>query len=255
MPTVALIQPAPIDHGLQAAPVRPDQGLAWLVLADGGAAAAMSALAPLRSVRVTGDADEFQQALTSPGLRVVVCCEPPARPSEIEFVLAERARRPGLRIVHISAPAAVERRLAALRAGFDDAVPSSISAAELAGRLAWRDAQGLTGTVASRRIRFGDGLELDLAAHELRRHGRPVHLRPKEFGLLALLALSPGRAWTRDELLTQVWGAPAAGEDRGGRTVDVHVRWLRAKIEADPEQPRCLITVRGVGYRLDGPDR
>ena len=74
-----------------------------------------------------------------------------------------------------------------------------------------------------------------------------LHLRPKEFGLLALLAAHPGRAYTRVELLDRVWGSP-----RGtGRTVDVHVRWLRSRIESDPEQSVTLVIVRGVGYRLD----
>jgi DNA-binding response OmpR family regulator len=160
-----------------------------------------------------------------------------------------------MRIIHVSAPADVEHRLAALRAGFDDALPSSISPAELAGRLSLLDAQVAAVPARGNRLRFGDGLELDLAAHELRRHGRPVHLRPKEFGLLALLASNPGKAWTREELLVLVWGAARQPDERGGRTVDVHVRWLRSKIELDPDQPTCLVTVRGVGYRLDGPDR
>jgi DNA-binding response OmpR family regulator len=98
----------------------------------------------------------------------------------------------------------------------------------------------------------GDGPELDLAGHELRRQGEVVHLRPKELGLLALLAAHPGRAYTRWELLDRVWGP---GHDAGTRTVDVHVRWLRAKVEPDPGRPVHLITVRGVGYRLDPPQR
>jgi DNA-binding response OmpR family regulator len=79
-----------------------------------------------------------------------------------------------------------------------------------------------------------------------------VHLRPKEFGLLAMLAGHPGRAWTRRQLMDRVWGPGHAGESR---TVDVHVRWLRSKIEPDPAHPVRLVTVRGVGYRLDGSHR
>jgi DNA-binding response OmpR family regulator len=159
-----------------------------------------------------------------------------------------------MRIIHLSPSADIDRRLAALRAGFDDALPSSISAAELIGRLAWQDSQASRASVGEHRLRFGDDLELDLSAHELRRRGQRVHLRPKEFGLLALLASTPGRAWTREELLGRVWGS-AEPADRGARTVDVHIRWLRSKIELNPEQPTCLVTVRGTGYRLDGPDR
>ena len=100
-------------------------------------------------------------------------------------------------------------------------------------------------------IQLGDGLVLNLAAHELRREGDRVHLRPKEYGLLALLAVHPGRAYTRRQLLDRVWGAEHDGDPR---TVDVHVRWLRSKIEAEPARPVHLVTMRGVGYRLEPPD-
>lgn len=100
-------------------------------------------------------------------------------------------------------------------------------------------------------LEFGDAFELDTLAHELRHRGRRIHLRPKEFGLLALLAAHPGRAYTRAELLDRVWGR----RHGAGRTVDVHVRWLRSKIEPDPERPATLVTVRGVGYRLDPAPR
>jgi DNA-binding response OmpR family regulator len=99
-------------------------------------------------------------------------------------------------------------------------------------------------------LAIGEDLQLDLAAHELRRGTQVIHLRPKEFGLLALLAAHPGRAYTRRELLHVVWGPAHIG---GPRTVDVHVRWLRSKIETQPSSPALLVTVRGVGYRLDEP--
>jgi DNA-binding response OmpR family regulator len=91
-------------------------------------------------------------------------------------------------------------------------------------------------------------VELDLLARELRRAGRPVHVRPKEFLLLAILAANPGRAFSRRQLLDLAWD-PQRGIDT--RTVDVHVHWLRAKIEAFPRRPTHLVTVRGYGYRLD----
>ncbi|MBA3851001.1 MAG: winged helix-turn-helix transcriptional regulator [Chloroflexi bacterium] len=102
------------------------------------------------------------------------------------------------------------------------------------------------------RLRVSDGIDLDLDSRELRRDGRAVHLRPKEFGLLDLLARHPGRTFTRRQLLDRVWGSDRDGDPR---TVDVHVRWLREKLEEDPEHPRLLMTVRGVGYRLDRGDR
>jgi DNA-binding response OmpR family regulator len=95
-------------------------------------------------------------------------------------------------------------------------------------------------------VRLGE-LEIDTAARTVRRGGHAVHLKPKEFELLAFLAQNRGRVFTRDQLLENVWGYEFDGDTR---TVDVHVRWLREKIEETPSQPRLLETVRGVGYRF-----
>lgn len=92
------------------------------------------------------------------------------------------------------------------------------------------------------------GFELDVAGHELRHAGAPVHLRPREYSLLATLAANPGRAFTRRELVDLAWGVDHA---IGLRAVDVHVHWLRSKIEPEPRRPAHLVTVRGFGYRLD----
>jgi DNA-binding response OmpR family regulator len=93
-------------------------------------------------------------------------------------------------------------------------------------------------------------MELDLGRQALWRDGTWVHLRPKEARLLELFARSPGRVHSRAQILERVWGPAHAGDPR---TVDVHVRWLRAKIERDPHAPTRLLTVRGVGYRLEPP--
>ncbi len=102
--------------------------------------------------------------------------------------------------------------------------------------------------VAPSVVRAGE-LELDLARHRVSSGGSILDLSPKEFDLLALLMSNPGRAFSRDYLLDRVWGYDYAGETR---TVDVHVRWLRKKIEADPARPHHLLTVRGVGYKFEG---
>ena len=83
----------------------------------------------------------------------------------------------------------------------------------------------------------------------VRRAGAAVEMKPREFDLLALLVKNAGRAFSRDQILQQLWGHDYYGDSR---TVDVHVRWLREKIEPDPSKPRRLVTVRGVGYRFDG---
>jgi DNA-binding response OmpR family regulator len=104
----------------------------------------------------------------------------------------------------------------------------------------------LVGTVT--RLPVAESVVLDLLAHELRRDGRTIPLRPKEYELLGTLAANPGRAFSRRQLLDLVWDRE---RDIDTRTVDVHVHWLRVKIEATPRHPTHLITVRGFGYRLD----
>jgi two-component system OmpR family response regulator len=96
-------------------------------------------------------------------------------------------------------------------------------------------------------IKAGD-LEIDVRRHRVLCRGSQTDLTPTEFALLAFLARNAGRVFTRDQLLQNVWGYDYAGDTR---TVDVHIRWLRQKIEADPSRPRHLLTVRGVGYKLE----
>jgi DNA-binding response OmpR family regulator len=92
-------------------------------------------------------------------------------------------------------------------------------------------------------------LVIDPLRREVTREGEPLRLKPKEYELLLFLAQNRGIALDRDQILEQVWGRE---RDVGSRTVDVHVRWLREKIESDPARPQRIITVRGVGYRFDG---
>lgn len=91
-------------------------------------------------------------------------------------------------------------------------------------------------------------LTIDPAAHTVTIAGRPVDLPPREFDLLHALALEAGRVVTVDDLLARVWGAEYEGESQ---VVYVHIRWLREKIEEDPHHPRRIITVRGLGYKLE----
>jgi DNA-binding response OmpR family regulator len=83
------------------------------------------------------------------------------------------------------------------------------------------------------------------------RKGKEIALKPKEFELLTFLARHPGQVFTREQVLDQVWGYGYIGDNR---TVDVHVRWLREKIEKHPSKPVLLETVRGVGYRMRAPE-
>lgn len=135
-----------------------------------------------------------------------------------------------------------------LELGADDYVTKPFSLRELTARiraiLRRSDAAGPSSRPAL--VDLGR-VQLDLAGHRVLRDGLPVPVKPKAFELLAFLVRHPGQVFTRDQLLAQVWGYEYGGETR---TVDVHVHWLRAELEADPAEPRILQTVRGVGYVL-----
>jgi len=222
----------------------------WLVLATDGSATELERLTPHAiSVRTVADPDIFRERLTSDRPRVAIIAEPPARAAELDLAGGERRRRRhSLRTIHLSPEPSIRQRIAALRAGFDEALPQTVDPLELFERVTLLDAQARLRR--SERLPVADGYELDLVAHELRFDGAAVHLRPKEFQLLAALATHPGRAYTRRQLLDRAWGHDQVGDPR---TVDVHVRWLRSKIERQPDRPIHLVTVRGVGYRLDPP--
>jgi len=97
-------------------------------------------------------------------------------------------------------------------------------------------------------IKSGD-LEIDLTSHVIKLTGENLEMKPREFDLLVMLASSKGRAFTRGQILERLWGHEYIGDIR---TVDVHVRWVREKIEVDPGKPSRIVTIRGVGYRFDG---
>lgn len=157
-----------------------------------------------------------------------------------------RVVRSSTRTLYLTPRSAESERLAALEAGVDDVVSEPITRSELAGRLRLLLRRARP-TIRSR-LPIGHHLELDLDRHELWRDGVWVHLRPKEARLLELFARAPGRVLSREHILEHVWGPDHVGDPR---TVDVHVRWLRAKLEPRPHAPVCLLTVRGVGYRLE----
>ena len=94
-----------------------------------------------------------------------------------------------------------------------------------------------------------DELVIDIDRHEVTESGRPIALTPKEFELLLLLVKNQGKVLSRDMLLETVWGYDYGGETR---TVDVHIRRLRQKLNDDPTNPRYIHTVHGVGYKVEG---
>ena len=141
-------------------------------------------------------------------------------------------------------------RIAGLEMGADDYLPKPFSMGELHARiraiLRRSDrAQGINRDV----LHIGT-IKLDAGSRRIWRENNELQLSQKEFDLLACLMRNRGLALSRDVLLERVWGFDYVGD---GRTVDVHVRWLREKIETDPSAPEYLQTVRGIGYRFDLP--
>jgi DNA-binding response OmpR family regulator len=149
-------------------------------------------------------------------------------------------------IVMVTARADTHDVVAGLEAGADDYLTKPFAPKELSARIRALLRRARTSEVSSPHLRFGD-LEIVPDEGVVRRNGRDVHLTKTEFRVLVELAQSPGRVFSREVLLERIWGYGYFGD---GRLVDVHVRRLRTKIEADPANPRHVVTVRGLGYKL-----
>lgn len=151
--------------------------------------------------------------------------------------------------IMIMTGAAVEEqdKVVGLRFGADDYLVKPFGIAEFSARVeALLRRSSIYAAGRDRELRVGD-LIIDQEAYTVRRHGEPVDLTPKEFELLVALAEYPNRVRTRDYLLERVWGYTS---EIRTRTLDMHVRRLREKLEEDPAEPRLIQTVIGVGYKL-----
>jgi two-component system, OmpR family, response regulator RegX3 len=152
-------------------------------------------------------------------------------------------------IIMVTAKDAEADKVSGLEIGADDYVTKPFSVRELVSRV----------RAHLRRVEMGGGsggpdgalragpVELDADRHEVRVRGELVQLPPKEFALLAMLLRLKGRLLTRDHLIAEVWGADYFGDTK---TLDVHMKRLRQKVEEDPHRPAHLLTVRGLGYRF-----
>lgn len=154
----------------------------------------------------------------------------------------------GVPIIMVTARNRTEDVILGLEAGADDYMTKPFDTGELCARIRalLRRANGANGSRTAHRV-FGD-LEIRPDEGRVLRDGREIKLTKTEFKLLCELASAPDKVFSRELLLDRVWGYGYFGD---GRLVDVHVRRLRTKIEADPANPRHVVTVRGLGYRLD----
>jgi DNA-binding response OmpR family regulator len=152
-------------------------------------------------------------------------------------------------------------RVVGLEVGADDYMGKPFSMRELMARvkaMLRRDrmirqevgaVQPVPAAVPTTQVLAFDNLIIDMDRREISLNGAPLPMKPKEYELLTFLAQHPGHMLSREYILEHLWGWEYIGDSR---TVDVHVRWLREKIEEDPANPRRIITIRGAGYRFEG---
>ena len=167
-------------------------------------------------------------------------------------VLGDLRRTSEVPVILVSALGEEADRVLGLKMGADDYVVKPFSAAELSARvesvLRRAALRAAPQPAATNRLAF-EGLVIDLQTREVKVRGEKAEMTAKEFDLLAFLAGSPRQVFTRDQLLQQVWAS--SSDWQSDATITEHVRRLRRKIEEDPDNPRWITTVRGVGYRFE----
>ena len=175
-----------------------------------------------------------------------------AMPEMSGFELLKKMRDRGIETpaLFLTAHDMLDDKVAGFEAGADDYLAKPFSPRELEYRVEalLRRGQGMKKTTDDGdRLEIGD-LVVDRRRHEVSRGGKRVDLTPLEFQILDLLASEPGRAWSRNDLLDRVWSTEYEGYQRN---IDPHINRLRKKLEADPKNPHYVLTVRGVGYKLN----
>jgi len=172
-------------------------------------------------------------------------------PGMTGFELLKRVRGRGVQTpaLFLTAHDALDYKVAGFEAGADDYLAKPFSPRELEYRVeALLRRSGMVQEPRDvDRIEVGD-LVIDKRRHEVNREGARIDLTPLEFQILELLASEPGRAWSRNALLDQAWSTDYEGYQRN---IDPHINRLRKKLEVDPKNPRYVLTVRGVGYKLN----
>jgi two-component system response regulator RegX3 len=153
-------------------------------------------------------------------------------------------------IIMVTAKDSEADKVSGLELGADDYVTKPFSVRELVSRVrAHLRRSEMRSDEPEEDVLSGGPISLDVAKHEVQVHGQTVGFPPKEFELLEVFLRRQGRLLTRDFLIEEVWGAGYFGDTK---TLDVHVKRLRKKVEQDPHQPKHLLTVRGLGYKFVG---
>lgn len=163
-------------------------------------------------------------------------------------VLSELRKSDDIPVILLTARTEEPDRVLGLELGADDYVVKPFSPRELAARVRSVLRRSTTPTTPPQVLRF-EGLVIDEQAREVAVNGEAIEMTPKEFDLIAFLARSPRQVFSRGQLLEHVWDSSADWQDPS--TVTVHVRRLRRKIESNPDDPRWITTVWGVGYRFE----
>jgi two-component system response regulator RegX3 len=164
-----------------------------------------------------------------------------------EDVCKEIRRTSNVPIIMLTAKDAELDKVLGLELGADDYVTKPFSARELSARIKAVLRRGTVESVSSQGVLEGGGIRLDPERFEVTVRGDAVHLPRKEFELLELLMENSGRVLSRETLIDRIWGADYFGDSR---TLDVHIKRLRAKCEESPHEPKNLVTIRGLGYKF-----
>jgi two-component system OmpR family response regulator len=184
-----------------------------------------------------------------PGLIVLDVMLPKLSGFEVCRILRKEMTVP---ILMLTAKTEEVDKIVGLEIGADDYMTKPFSMRELLARIGAmlrRAEMARLQPVGAEKVLKINDLEIDSGRHKAFLKGTALELTPKEFELLSFLARNKGFVFSREQLLEKVWGYDYAGDTR---TVDVHIRWLRQKIESNPAKPKRLVTVRGTGYKLEG---
>lgn len=219
-----------------------EEGFEVLVAADG-----RSALEIVRTTDSRSEPREQHLQGSTPQLDLIILDLMLPYINGLDFCRLIRREGHGTPILMLSAKGSETDRVVGLEIGGDDYLTKPFGMRELIARcraLLRRQRSGSTAQESMLKFR-----DIVLYSQECRviARGEEINLSPKEFRLLELFMSSPRRVWSREQLLERIWGPDFMGDSK---TVDVHIRWLREKIELDPSHPHYLMTVRGFGYRF-----